>query len=113
MNFGRGQNMEDQYYFGALYGNLDYYFFYGEKPANVIDEITHLTGRTLLKPKYALGFQQVVTAIILVVNWRRLRRLIASIKYHVMGCILMSTCRISIRHSQQASNISRISKACC
>lgn len=58
MNFGRGQNMEDQYYFGALYGNLDYYFFYGEKPANVIDEITHLTGRTLLKPKYALGFQQ-------------------------------------------------------
>ena len=42
----------------ALYGNLDYYFFYTEKPADVIDEITHLTGRTLLKPKYALGFQQ-------------------------------------------------------
>ena len=30
MNFEGGQNMEDQYYFGALYGNLDYYFFYGE-----------------------------------------------------------------------------------
>ena len=48
----------NQYYFGALHGELDYYLFVGEHVAQVLNELTQLTGRTLLKPKYVFGYHQ-------------------------------------------------------
>ena len=54
MNFRQG----DQYYFGALHGELDYYFFAGNHVAEVLNEFTQLTGRTRLKPKYVFGYHQ-------------------------------------------------------
>ena len=54
VNFRQG----DQYYFGALHGELDYYFFAGKHVAEVLDEFTQLTGRTQPKPKYVFGYHQ-------------------------------------------------------
>lgn len=54
MNLRQG----DQYYFGALHGELDYYFFAGNHVAEVLNEFTQLTGRTKLKPKYVFGYHQ-------------------------------------------------------
>ncbi len=48
----------NQYYFGAVHGELDYYFFVGDHVAHVLNELTQLTGRTLLKPKYVFGYHQ-------------------------------------------------------
>ena len=48
----------DKYYFGALHGELDYYFFVGDHVAHVLNELTQLTGRTHLKPKYVFGYHQ-------------------------------------------------------
>ena len=49
---------EDQYYFGVLHGELDYYFLAGKNVAEVLNEFTQLTGRTKLKPKYVFGYHQ-------------------------------------------------------
>ena len=54
INFRQG----DQYYFGALHGELDYYFFAGDHVAEVLSEFTQLTGRTQLKPKHVFGYHQ-------------------------------------------------------
>ena len=54
VNFRQG----DQYYFGALHGELDYYFFAGNHVAEVLNEFTQLTGRTQLKPKHVFGYHQ-------------------------------------------------------
>ena len=54
VNFRQG----DQYYFGALHGELDYYFFAGKHVAEVLNEFTQLTGRTQPKPKYVFGYHQ-------------------------------------------------------
>ncbi len=51
-------NMYGMYYFGALYGELNYYFMLGDHTAEVIDQYTTLTGRPMFPPKYALGYQQ-------------------------------------------------------
>lgn len=51
-------NMYGKYYFGALYGDLDYYFMAGETTAQVVDQYTLLTGRPALPPMYALGYHQ-------------------------------------------------------
>jgi alpha-glucosidase len=48
----------NEYYFGALFGELDYYLFAGGKPAAVLDELTQATGRTHVKPRWALGYHQ-------------------------------------------------------
>lgn len=48
----------NKYYFGALHGELDYYFFVGDHVAHVLNELTQLTGRTHLKPKYVFGYHQ-------------------------------------------------------
>jgi alpha-glucosidase len=39
-------------------GELDYYFFYGPEPAQVVEHYTELTGRPPLPPRWALGYQQ-------------------------------------------------------
>jgi alpha-glucosidase len=51
-------NMFGKYYFGALYGDLNYYFMYGDEVPGVIDLYTELTGRPSMPPKYALGYHQ-------------------------------------------------------
>ncbi len=50
--------MGGKYYFGALYGELNYYFIYGADVPGVIDGYTMLTGRPSMPPKYALGYHQ-------------------------------------------------------
>ena len=54
VNFRQG----NQYYFGALHGELDYYFFAGRHLVEVLSEFIQLTGRTRLKPKYVFGYHQ-------------------------------------------------------
>jgi alpha-glucosidase len=51
-------DMTGKYYLGALYGDLNYYFIYGEDVPGVIDGYTSLTGRPSMPPKYALGYHQ-------------------------------------------------------
>ena len=51
-------NMFGKYYFGALYGDLDYYFLYGADVPSVIEQYTNLTGRPTLPPRYVFGFHQ-------------------------------------------------------
>lgn len=51
-------DMSGKYYFGALYGDLDYYFMYGVDVPGVIEQYTGLTGRPIFPPRYALGFHQ-------------------------------------------------------
>lgn len=60
--FNLGSNdysdMDGKLYFGALFGELDYYFFLGDLAQDVLAQYTTLTGRAPMPPKYALGFHQ-------------------------------------------------------
>ncbi len=56
--FDLGKQARDVYSFGADGGALDYYFFYGPGPKQVVARFTALTGRTPLPPLFALGYQQ-------------------------------------------------------
>jgi alpha-glucosidase len=56
--FDLGKTDRDQYSFGAEDGELNYYFFYGPEPKNVIERYTELVGRMPLPPRWALGYQQ-------------------------------------------------------
>ena len=51
-------SMDGKYYFGALFGDLDYYFFLGATPVDVVGQYTRLTGRSAMPPKYVFGFHQ-------------------------------------------------------
>ena len=51
-------NMYGKYYFGALYGELDYYVMVGPDTGAVLDLYTRLTGRPSLAPMWALGYHQ-------------------------------------------------------
>jgi alpha-glucosidase len=51
-------NMYGKYYFGALYGEIDYYFMAGGDMFSVLDQYTTLIGRATLPPMYALGYHQ-------------------------------------------------------
>lgn len=57
-HFDMGKENSDYYYFGALDGNLDYYFIYGPSAVEVVDGYTYLTGRTPLPQLWTLGYQQ-------------------------------------------------------
>ena len=62
-NLGNNDNpdngdMYGKYYFGALFGELNYYFFSGQNIQDIVSQYTTLTGRTPLPPKFALGYQQ-------------------------------------------------------
>jgi alpha-glucosidase len=46
------------YMLGTRFGDLDYYFFMGNEPVNVIDSFTSIVGRSRLKPRYCLGYHQ-------------------------------------------------------
>ncbi|XOF33080.1 MAG: TIM-barrel domain-containing protein [Candidatus Electrothrix sp. YB6] len=47
-----------RYMFGTRFGDLDYYFFAGKKPVDVVDSFTSIVGRSRLKPRYCLGYHQ-------------------------------------------------------
>lgn len=51
-------NMYGKYYFGALYGEIDYYFMIGNNTPEVLNQYTTLTGRAALAPMWALGYHQ-------------------------------------------------------
>lgn len=57
-SFDFGVASRNEYSFGAEGGPLDYYFFYGPDPKQVIRDFTELVGRTPLPPLFALGYQQ-------------------------------------------------------
>ena len=57
-SFDFGVESRDRYSFGADGGKLDYYFFYGPDPKQVIHDFTTLVGRMALPPLFALGYQQ-------------------------------------------------------
>ncbi|GAC1620571.1 MAG: glycoside hydrolase family 31 protein [Candidatus Acidiferrum sp.] len=57
-SFDFGKEKRDAFSFGSEGGEIDYYFFYGPDPKNVVREYTQLTGLTPLPPLFMLGFQQ-------------------------------------------------------
>ena len=44
--------------FTAEDGDMNYYFFFGESPAKILEHYTALTGRAPMPPKWSLGYQQ-------------------------------------------------------
>jgi alpha-glucosidase len=56
--FDMGAESADSYSFGADGGNLDYYFFAGPDPKQIIARYTELTGRAPLPPMWSLGYLQ-------------------------------------------------------
>ena len=57
-HFDMGKENRNYYYFGAVDGNLDYYFMYGPTVKEVVNEYTDLSGKTPLPQLWALGYQQ-------------------------------------------------------
>jgi alpha-glucosidase len=50
--------MFGKYYLGALYNELDYYFFAGDDVGAVLAQYTSLTGRSPIPPRYVFGLHQ-------------------------------------------------------
>jgi alpha-glucosidase len=57
-NFDFGKQIRDVYSISAEAGPLDYYFFYGPSPKQVIEGYAWLTGTPPLPPLWTLGYQQ-------------------------------------------------------
>ncbi|UYQ92671.1 glycoside hydrolase family 31 protein [Chitinophaga horti] len=55
-NFGASNNRFSS--FGAAGGEMNYYFIYHTRLADIIQSYTHLTGRMPLPPLWSLGYQQ-------------------------------------------------------
>ncbi|HEY8402013.1 MAG TPA: TIM-barrel domain-containing protein, partial [Cytophagaceae bacterium] len=51
-------NFDQQYLFGSMYGDLDYYFFLGNTSEDVLKSYVSLVGKTKLKPRFILGYHQ-------------------------------------------------------
>jgi alpha-glucosidase len=56
--FDFGKESHDKYSFGADGGELNYYFFFGPNPKQVVTAYAALTGKAPLPPLWSLGFQQ-------------------------------------------------------
>jgi len=57
--FSFGASTDDTMsHFGAIDGEMDYYFFAGNSVRNIIEGYTWLTGRPKLPPLWSLGYQQ-------------------------------------------------------
>ena len=56
--FDMAKEKKDYYFFGAMEGNLDYYFMAGEHMPQVVANYTYLTGRTPLPQLFSLGYHQ-------------------------------------------------------
>jgi alpha-glucosidase len=56
--FDLGSRFSDVLYFGALFGELNYYFIAGDDIKDVLTQYTGLTGRSVMPPKFVFGFHQ-------------------------------------------------------
>jgi alpha-glucosidase len=57
-NFDFGKESPDYFSFGAVGGELNYYYFSGPDPKKIVQNYTAMVGRTPLPPLWTLGFQQ-------------------------------------------------------
>lgn len=57
-SFDMGKESPDLYSFGAVNGEMNYYFFSGTTPKKVLQRFTELVGRMPLPPRWSLGYQQ-------------------------------------------------------
>ena len=57
-SFDMGKESNRYYSFGASGGELNYYFFYGPSPEQIVSRYTELVGRMHLPPLWSLGYQQ-------------------------------------------------------
>ncbi|HEY8716094.1 MAG TPA: TIM-barrel domain-containing protein, partial [Candidatus Acidoferrum sp.] len=57
-SFDFGKESLDYYSFGAVGGELNYYYFAGPDPKRIVANFTALVGRAPLPPLWSLGFQQ-------------------------------------------------------
>ncbi|MCU7921525.1 MAG: hypothetical protein KZQ88_02345 [Candidatus Thiodiazotropha sp. (ex Dulcina madagascariensis)] len=53
-----GNQDSRRYELGSLYGELDFYMFFGDNSIEVMEGYANIVGHTRLKPRYALGYQQ-------------------------------------------------------
>ncbi|MGU8281196.1 glycoside hydrolase family 31 protein [Clostridium perfringens] len=56
--FDMGKEMGDRIFFGAIGGQIQYYFIPGENIKEVVKNYTALTGRMEMTPLWSLGYQQ-------------------------------------------------------
>ena len=56
--FNMGASSNRYYWFGAVKGEMDYYFIYGPEIKKVISSYTLLTGKMEMPPLWSLGYQQ-------------------------------------------------------
>ncbi|HAT4070309.1 TPA: DUF4968 domain-containing protein [Clostridium perfringens] len=56
--FDMGKEMGDRIFFGAIGGQIQYYFIPGENIKEVVKNYTALTGRMEMPPLWSLGYQQ-------------------------------------------------------
>ncbi|MDZ5013740.1 DUF4968 domain-containing protein [Clostridium perfringens] len=56
--FDMGKEMGDRVFFGAIGGQIQYYFIPGENIKEVVKNYTALTGRMEMPPLWSLGYQQ-------------------------------------------------------
>ncbi|EGT3616639.1 glycoside hydrolase family 31 protein [Clostridium perfringens] len=56
--FDMGKEMEDRIFFGAIGGQIQYYFIPGGNIKEVVTNYTALTGRMEMPPLWSLGYQQ-------------------------------------------------------
>ncbi|EOU1461162.1 DUF4968 domain-containing protein [Clostridium perfringens] len=56
--FDMGNEMGDRIFFGAIGGQIQYYFIPGENIKEVVKNYTALTGRMEMPPLWSLGYQQ-------------------------------------------------------
>ena len=57
-SFDFGKQIRDAYSFSSDGGPIDYYFFYGPEPKQVVQTYAWLTGTSPMPPLWSLGFQQ-------------------------------------------------------
>lgn len=57
-SFDFGKEAPDAYSFGAAGGPIDYYFFFGPGPKQVVETYAWLTGTPPLPPLWSFGYQQ-------------------------------------------------------
>ncbi|EIA16280.1 glycoside hydrolase family 31 protein [Clostridium perfringens] len=56
--FDMGKEMGDRIFFGAIGGQIQYYFIPGENIKEIVKNYTTLTGRMEMPPLWSLGYQQ-------------------------------------------------------
>ncbi|MDE6357050.1 MAG: alpha-glucosidase, partial [Eubacteriales bacterium] len=56
--FDMGKSYGDRVFFGAVGGQIQYYFMLGDSIKEVVEKYTYLTGRMEMPPIWSLGYQQ-------------------------------------------------------